>query len=499
MELNFDKADRQKKSAIRWRDSGGKGCLHLTPRFGKTFLSIEYIINPYLAANRESICVIITPSEAILLNWKDNLESYCEYNDRVHLVTINYLVINNIESECGLLVVDELHKFTTSDYLSYIIGDKIKHKFRLGLTGTYPFDNKVIKEYYPIVDTITEKEAIENCWIAPFIEYNILLNLHPADKEKYVIYSARINEIIYSFKDLHKLFVREANRLMFEGEFDLICACHSGFKTTSLTGEDMYITYDRLCNTLSTMLGWNINLNIAEEKNKILHENWSPIAIHAKAKTFMEYIRLRNDILIDNDVKLEAVLKIIEYNKTSTICFNESTKFADKIADAINLKFEDYNAVCYHSNIDSRSMIDPETGRPFTYKAGDRAGLPKILGKTSIKKLIIEWSRKGYYKFISTAKALDEGIDIPIIDQIICTAGTTNPITYQQRTARGKTIDIYNPNKLTKIFNLVFDDFDNNGEIIKSRDKSKLMLRQKKSANIVTWIKSIEDLKNIEN
>ena len=61
----------------------------------------------------------------------------------------------------------------------------IKTKYRLALTGTYPHGNTTVEELYPIVDIITEDEAIKEGWISKYREYNIKLELEDDDKEQY--------------------------------------------------------------------------------------------------------------------------------------------------------------------------------------------------------------------------------------------------------------------------------------------------------------------------
>jgi superfamily II DNA or RNA helicase len=500
MNLDISKRDRQQSGTLKWRNARGIGTLNWPPRFGKTFGTIEFIINPHLRNNSDNLVIILVPSDIINKQWIDNLKSYGENLDRVAVISANWAVNNLTDDKCSLIIVDEIQKFTTPDRKRLLDGTVIKHHYRLALTGTYPSGVDWIEELYPIVDHITEKEAIDNKWIAPFIEYNLLIPLPENDKARYHRFTNPISETLELFKDKHKLLPR-GNEYLLPDEFSLIQACHTGFKTIDLNGKDIWITYDRLCNSLAYKMGWHTELNISTPENAELHKVWSPVAIHDRAKQFIDYIKRRNEILIDNPAKLHLIGEIISRNMVSTICFNESTKFADAIADYINAKFDsNYRAVCYHSKINSRTVINPDTGDYFKYTTGDRKGLPKILGKDTIKRIVIDGARSGYYKFISTAKALDEGVDIPVIEQVICTAGTTNPITYQQRTARGKTIDFYNSDKVTKIINLVFDDFvDIDGNVVKNRDKTKLILRQRETGNLVHWITDLNELNFNQN
>jgi len=497
MNLDITKRDRQVEASTRWRNARGIGTLVHPMRFGKTFETISFIINPHLNVNVGNTVIVIVPSDIVNKHWEDNLKSYCVDLLRVTIISVNYAVLNKIETSCTLLVVDELHKYTnTPERKAVIDGTLIKHHYRLGLTGTYPNSINWIEELYPIVDIITEEEAIANKWTSPFIEYNLLLELSAIDKAKYEKFSKPIKETLELFKPLLSILVREENKRIFEDEFSLITACTKGFSTVSLSGRDKWVTYDQLCNTIAYLLGWHKDLDITIPINEELHKIWCPIAIHNRAKVFIDFVRKRNDILIDNNIKLEVIGDIIERNPVPTILFNESTVFADRLTNYLNNRFKDtFRVACYHSKIDSREMIDPTTGDCFKFTTGDRKGKPKILGKESIKKIVIEGFRNGYYNALSTAKSLDEGLDIPKIEQVICSGGTTNPMTYQQRTARGKTVDFYNPDKITKIYNLVFDDFSNiDGELIKSRDKTKLILRQQSTGSSIKWIKNLDDI-----
>lgn len=500
MKLDISKVERQQAGAHAWRNKKGIGTLEWVQRFGKTYGAIMFIINPHLEKGENNSIHVIVPSEIIAKQWRDNLLSFGEYNSRVKISTASYISSNKITDEVTLLVVDELQKFTTPDRKAMIDGTLIKHTYRLGLTGTYPRDVDWIQELYPIVDTITEEEAIANNWVSNFIEYNILLQMSDKDKFRYQQHSAPITETLELFKGKSWLLMRGEKERLVEGDYELIDACYRGFKTIDLYGVSTYVTYDKICNALAYKLGWHTQLDITIPENAELHKTWSPNAIHVRAKNFNNSIRARNEILINSTIKLHLVGEIVAKNQVSTICFNESTAFADAICDYVNARFgPNYRAACYHSKIDSRTMINPETGDYYKFTTGDRKGLPKILGKDAIKKIVIDGTKNGVYHFISTAKALDEGVDIPIIEQVICTGGTTNPLTYAQRIARGKTIDVYNPNKITKIFNLVFDDFITaDGEVIKSRDKTKLAMRQKLSGNTVHWLHSLDEI-NMQN
>lgn len=497
MEIDNSKFERQRLAAERWRISQGIGTWNHVPQFGKTYGAITFVINPHLEKLNSNDVIIVVTSEIIQKQWYDNLQSYGKQHHRIRLYTANNVISNDLHLECSLLIVDEIHKFTTTDKTSIIDGSRIISKYRLGLTGTYPYDNSTINKFYPIVDIITETEAIEHGWISNFIEYNLLLTLSDKDKIKYKIHTQPIQETLELFRGKSAFFAKE----VINDDYRLIEACYRGVKAKNARGVDIYIKFDYICNFLGTKCGWTQDINLSTEQGLYLNNNWNPTNIHTRAKNFINAVQRRNEILIDNPVKLYAVGDIMKHSTKTTICFNESVNFADTIANYVNALFENtFPAVCYHSRLDSRPLIDPTTGKPYIYVSGKHKGDPKIFGKTLIKRYVIEYMNTGYFKFLSTAKALDEGTSIPRIEQVICTGGTTNPVTYDQRTARGKTINIYNPEKITTIFNLVFDDFKDpdTGDVIYSRDKAKLITRQRNHADQIKWVKSINEINFVE-
>ena len=79
---------------------------------------------------------------------------------------------------------------------------------------------------------------------------------------------------------------------------------------------------------------------------------------------------------------------------------------------------------------------------------------------------------------------------------MICTAGDTNAQTYEQRVARAKTINVNDSDKKAIIINLYIDDFYVGFELVNSRDKEKLILRQANVKNTI-WLENIAELLDI--
>ena len=493
--IDQSKLDRQEKGASIWAEHKGRGTLNYVPRFGKTNTAM-LIINKIREKHITDEILIVVPSQIVKSQWDKIVEESGHLMINVYTIDALMEATNKVEFKPYLFIIDEIHKFTSER--RYGIFKLIHYKFILGLTGTYPVGREaaLLNQVCPIVDTITEKEALENNWVSKFIEYNLKLELSPEDKDKYAKFSEPIKEILECFRNAHKLFPEG----LFKDHYDLVQSCYSGKKVMQASdgvSKYAYIKASVIRTTLAEKKGWNHDLNLSNEYNRMIEDNWNPDVIKEHAEMFNDYVRKRNDILTYNKVKLNAVIELFKRFPVTTICFNESTDFSDLISNAINeITVATHNkvmAASYHSNIKSQPMKDAD-GNIITYKSGDKKGQPKLFGIKSIRNAIIENIKNKNLLFLSTARALDEGLDIPNIEFVITTAGTTNPIQYTQRNARGKTVDIYNPDKVTTIVNLYFDNFILDGKQVNSRDLSKLQYRQEKAHTKPIYISSIDEI-----
>lgn len=498
---NNSKSNRQEVGIDKWIANKGIGTFEWTMQFGKTYAGC-LIANRTHANNATQPILIATFSQAIKQHWIKNLEEFTSLQLDLDIYVLTSTEIINRANEgllpnFRLMIVDEIHRFVSD--VAYTIFTKVKYRFILGLTGTYPSgnDKKKLDKFCPVIDTITEHEALVNGWIAPFREYNVLLQLPEEDRIRYEHFTEPIREILAIFRNSKDLFkVNNSRSSIFNSDYDVIQACHIGTTVRDPLGKPIRLRADDIRRTLARFKGWHQQLDLSNELGNQIDLYWNPTAIEVNAKKFIDMVRRRNEILIFHPVKLEAVLEIFRKNPVNTICFNESTDFADLIANKINEEVAPNPnvAVVYHSNISSRALINPDTGNYYTKKDGE----VKIFGKTSLKNMALDGLHNGTYKFLSTAKALDEGISIPSLRQVITTAGTANPTQYKQRSARGKTVDIYDPNKITNIFNLCFDDFIGvNGNVVKSRDLQKLAIRQQQNAIVPITVYGLEGLNEL--
>lgn len=481
MEINIkheimSKTARGNIGITRFLRAGAKGTLNYTMRFGKTRLGIR-LIHRYSKSFNKKI-VIVVPSQIIFEQWKTEIDEYSILNDDfkpiIILTTTNSIFNGNYNlSDVGLLVIDEIHKFTSDARHNIIDKSKFKYDYILGLTGTYPSNDKVINDICPIVDTITKDEAIKNNWISEYEEYNIGLELTDRDKSKYIEYTNNISKILNIFKIANKRLTYKNNTPIFKNNFDLIMACYRGGKINN-----KYIKSYLIREALAIQMGWSPELELVSQYNNNINDTWNPDAIKHNVNVFYKAMTNRNNIHNINEIKLETVLKLYSYyykDNKNIVTFNENIEMADLISDSVNNLFKEDKAISYHSKIKSRYLKDFETKKLITTKAGK----PKKFGSKSQLKYIIEGFKLGKYNMINSVKSLDTGFNVENINLIITTSGTCNPIQYAQRIARGMTLDPKNSNKKTIVINLYFMDFiDKNDNLYHSKDKIKLKLRQ---------------------
>ena len=489
----MDKTERQEISCNKWRDAKGKGTLNLIMRFGKTRVA-AMIVGKLVKANPNRTIMAIAPNAETTKNLVNNLTEFCDKEQWINIMSSNTLInhVNKLKIEkklpikVDLLILDEVHKLLQGETLKAI--KNIEYKFILCLTGSTL--NKTQLEILndlgaPVIDRITEIEAVSQGWISNSIEYNLAIELDEHDKIRYDKYSELIHETLEMFAGLHKIINNEFKDKVFDSEFGLVISAFTGYNYKNKNGYSTFIKPTIIRNMIASLMGWSRDMPLNNDYNKKINSLWNPDNIFERAKKFKDFVRQRNDILIHNRPKINAVISILKRNSVPTICFNESIGMVTDLADYFSK-----DGIPFHSAIESRYVINPETGVPYTYKNGE----PKKLGKASLKKLAIEGIKNGIYKYLFTAQSLNEGLTIENIEQVITTGGSCNSNTHGQRVARGKTYNYMNPNKTCIIINLYIDDFKIGDKEVKSRDKQKLIQRQRDSENVPIWVTDISEI-----
>jgi superfamily II DNA or RNA helicase len=180
-EKKLSRTERQIKVLRNWRQNNFCGIFQAATGFGKTYTAIMAIKGMVPRAGIKS-CLIVVPTLELKSQWEVELKK-----NKISFAEV--IVINSAIKhfhKVDMLVLDEVHRYAAESFRN--IFNKVNTKFILGLTATLEREDgfhEVILEYLPVFDQITVDEALENEWIAPYVVYNIPIELSSADQIEY--------------------------------------------------------------------------------------------------------------------------------------------------------------------------------------------------------------------------------------------------------------------------------------------------------------------------
>lgn len=459
MKIDKSKDRRQGLAAERWRKSAaygsyanGCGTLWFPTGFGKTYTACNKIVKPVAKKTPTTSTIVLVHREKLEKQWNTAVEKFVP-EANVKITTVQALIASGEKPSCDLLIVDEVHKFYEDTFFSYVDGTNIKYKYILCLTATYIDPHKrhlKLDAVAPVIDQITEQEALLNGWISKYIEYNLGIDLTNIEIIKYQKISQDIADNMSKFGDY-------------------------GFKGANLVlrGDDQYEGFKYAMMWAKTN-GWN------QSDPECM---WNPNRIIGYAKELMKGIRDRKQMLYESPTKLAVVREIIEkFDTLKIMSFSESTAFAERLNSALNLKKE--VSVVYHSQVSSQTVKD-KNGNYYLYKSGAKKGKRKVFGKKMLKKLFTEKFLNNEVRVLSTARALDEGFDDPSIQMGIISSRSSNFNQHTQRGGRIKRVLPSDPSSTMIIINVYFK---------MTKDADWLRKAQSKSTNKIYWVSSVDEI-----
>ncbi len=404
MQINPLQLERQQQGADIWNNTGRDGILDYATGVGKTFTTSLCI--KLVEKDSQESYIVVVPSSELENQWNRKIQEFFPkyLTNRIVVKTVHKVLEDNVIYEVGMLIVDEIHEFTTDERVKILDSSIIKSKYFLGLTasGDDKKFNRVLK-YRKIIDHISYDEAKEKGFVADFIEYNLGLYLTPAEKELYDKITDTISKLMPKFENN----LEYAQKVMSGGK----------------DNKNNYYSGIGWAYGLAVKKGWKGDLNLALESHKKIDELWNPNLFVGWAKRLINAVRGRKDLLYNATAKYNTTIELVEkFDKVKTILFSESTIFADKIA--IGLNNRGHRTVAYHSNLKTIMKTSPKSGKLIKY------------GKTRQQKEALEYIRNGKARVLSTATSLDRGLDIQDIRFSITTSGTQNPTQNKQRTGR---------------------------------------------------------------
>lgn len=469
MKVNIDKLERQRQGALKFFNSSQYGSpynywgtFYWETGVGKTMGAI-LCIDAMLTRKPTMNVIVLVPAGHLIAHWDKDIREYFKGRlhmiDKITIISKHMLFDAAYEYQTDFLIIDELHEFYATESFKVITtkGGRIKYKYVLGLTAT-AIDpkgrHKPVLEMIPIIDEILEKEALDKGFISKFIEFNISVDLTEDELIDYDFYTESIKSLMPKFG---KNGLDLAQKVLSGGD-------HNGVKYEGFQFAIGWAQHN----------GWRKNMNSNNLDDYEIMKEWSPGVIIGNAKELMRCIRERSSILYNSDNKIKVTLEIIQkFNELKTICFGQSTNFADRLHIELNRWRED-SAVIYHSKLKTIMGPSLKTGKLIKQ------------GATIRKRQALDAIRSGSSKVIVTASSLDKGFNVTDISMAITCAGTQNPVQNKQRTGRVKRLeDIYQSDTPVLIVNLYIPN---------SRDEEWLKKRQSKYKHTVYWVNSVEEI-----
>lgn len=281
--------ERQEEARIKWVRNKCRGCWVFPTGTGKTYAAIKAIksiVDKYPSIR----FMIVVPTDNLKVQWEQYIDSNgLSLNGFVEI--INSVVKH--EWNTDILCIDEIHLTPTNVFGR--VFSCVKYKYILGLTATYyRLDGKetVLKQYCPIIDTISTKEALLNNWISTFKEYLVLLNVDDID----------------TYKGYNKEFIKHFEFFNFDWNLVMSLLGKDGFKNKSKLR-------DRMCP------------NGNEEQRKRIFQQ-----ITVNSMGFMRALQKRKAFINNHPKKIEIARKIIEARPFSKIItFSNNIKMAESI------------------------------------------------------------------------------------------------------------------------------------------------------------------------
>jgi superfamily II DNA or RNA helicase len=479
--VNIDKLKRQLSIISRWFDYKCIGAVEAVTGFGKTYIAIIGI-HRLNKKYPDATTNVIVPSTKLYKDWRKHIEKFSLQNVKVYVVnsyTQEY-VKTGLKYKCNLLVCDEVHRYLGKEGILFNKTISCtEYNMFLGLSATLTEEEKETLESIGIriVDTVSMSEARRFGYVADYVIYNLGITLSPGLRAIY----EQFNDVFNGNKPKFDYFLDYSDNL------DLYKACVAG-KDVRCKVKGEWKSGLAWREWYAQTMGWD---GTDDE------HPWSPKKISNYAHQLRWATDERKKFLYNSDNKVEITRQIVNKLKVATITFAETTSFVDKLVAAIGS-----DARPYHTNLKGiKSVTKVQEYKTIKYLKeflkktnGTNKGFDEIkrkylveyekvtrLGVKKAKEQILEGFDNKEFNVLCTARALDEGTDIPFVElAIICSATSKQRATIQRN---GRALRFL-PNKKAIIVNLYIKD---------TQEESWLKRRQKGETNI-RWIEDINDI-----
>jgi len=286
---------RQQEIIEKWEENGGVGTVMACTGFGKTRCALMEIQkmsdhDPSMGA------LVVVPTLYLKEQWEERLEErdllqYC-------VVEVVNTVVKETFANVDLLILDEVHRYNSPVFSQ--VFDRVDYKYIMGLTATLPEGKKydLTRRRCPIFEKVPLREAMQNGWVAPFLVYNLGIDLSYAERKRY----EDLNE------SYHQHFAA------FNHNFELAMQC--------LQDDSKARSYAR-------------------------QQNWDFRRVKMHAAQFIRNVQKRKKLLYNSKTKIKAAKALIQkFSDRKIISFSQSIAAADKLQ-----RYLPDRVVTYHSDM----------------------------------------------------------------------------------------------------------------------------------------------------
>lgn len=457
------RTQRQFKVIFRWAQKFFAGTFVACTGFGKTRVGLE-AIKLLRRSDPSREVIVVVPTIPLQAQWRKLLiESKMDQNTEVWV--INSIAAEVSIHECSLLVLDEIHRYAAETFSK--VFNVVRYKYILGLTATIErSDGKhtLLKRYAPVVDEVPLHVARANGWVAKYKSYNYGISLPPAEQQEYdVIYGKKSKLMKYMTPfnyDLQTIIQCSTgnrprydpiSRRVYEPQ-PVRIARRLGWRGNNAFMASQIIAQNKTAPRGSKRSIWGGN------KDHIYH----PDRIVGYAVQARKLIAERKKFICNHYLKTDAVIELYHTLERKTISFTETKETAKKIQELIGDK-----AVSYYSQMDSvltkvtktktykrrnsvDKFVDKHPDISFDIKEEDGSFIlswqqEKFVGEAFQKREALRKLTDNRYKidFISSVRALNEGIDIPDLELALIHSRNSTPRDTIQRKGRVARLFIY--------------------------------------------------------
>lgn len=188
----MNRDERQTLCIKRWINTKGRASIVAATGFGKSYVGLR-IIRGIISKKRDCKVIIVVPTITLKEQWTKSIDKW-GFTLNCDIQVINTSI--NKEQNCDLLIIDECHTANADTFKQ--VFEKIKYRWILGLTATFErIDGKheICSKYCPVCDTISINECLENGWVSPFKEYQVIIDVDDIN-----IYKGYSKEFTKSFE-----------------------------------------------------------------------------------------------------------------------------------------------------------------------------------------------------------------------------------------------------------------------------------------------------------